>query len=76
MILASAIIKKMELIKEQRVAIKFCFRPGFLATETLDKLNEAYGEQTLKLTNIFEWFGRFCDGREFIEEDECPRRPV
>ncbi len=48
LILVSVRIKKIELIIQQRIALKFCFRAGFSATETLGILKKACGEQTLK----------------------------
>ena len=54
---------------EQRLAIKFCFKAGKSATETLQMVNVAYGDQALPRSNVFRWFGRFRDGREDIEDD-------
>jgi len=34
---------------EQRVAIKFCFKAGLSATETLVLVQKAYGNEDLKL---------------------------
>jgi hypothetical protein len=34
----------MDLSMEQRLAIKFCFKAGKSATETLQMVNAAYGE--------------------------------
>jgi len=32
-------------------------------------INAAYGNQALSRSNVFRWYGRFCDGREDIEYD-------
>ena len=42
--------------------IKFCFKAGKSATETLQMVIAAFGEQALSCSNVFRWYGRFCDG--------------
>ena len=59
----------MHLSMEQRLAIKFCFKAGKSATETLQMVNAAYRDQALSRSNVFRWYGRFRDGREDIEDD-------
>jgi len=61
---------------EQRLAIKFCFKAGKSATETLEMVNAAYGDQTLSHSNVFRWYGRFRDGREDIEDYPRSGRPT
>ena len=55
---------------EQRVAIKFCFKAGLSATETLVLVQKAYGNEALNRSNIFRWYSRFQDGKELVEDDE------
>ena len=55
---------------EQRVAIKFCFKAGLSATETLVLVQKAYGNEALNQSNIFRWYSRFREGRELVEDDE------
>jgi len=43
---------------EQQLAIKFCFRAEKSATETLQMVNAAYGDQALSRSNVFRWYGR------------------
>jgi hypothetical protein len=38
---------------EQRVAIKFCFKAGLSAIETLVLRPKAYGNEVLNLSNVF-----------------------
>ena len=38
---------------EQRVAIKFCFKAGLSATETLILVQKAYGNECLNRSNVF-----------------------
>jgi hypothetical protein len=59
---------------EQRDAIKFCFKPGLSATETLVVVLKAYGDEALDRSNVFRWYSRF-GGRELVEDDERGVRP-
>jgi len=59
----------MDLSMEQRLAIKFCFKAGKSATETLQMVNAAYGDQALSRSNVFRWYGRFRDGQEDNEDN-------
>ena len=38
-------------------------------------LTKAYGESSMSKTRVYEWYKRFQDGREDVEDDECPGRP-
>ena len=38
-------------------------------------LKKAYGESAMSKTRVYEWYKRFQDGREDIEDDERPGRP-
>ena len=66
----------MDLSMEQRLAIKFCFKVGESAKETLQMVNAACGDQALSRSNVFRWYGRFRDGREDIEDDPRSVRPT
>ena len=59
----------MDLSTEQRLVTKFCFKARKSATESLQMVNSAYGDQTLSRSNVFRWYGRFRDRREDIEDD-------
>jgi hypothetical protein len=58
---------------EQRVAIKFCFKAGLSATETLVLVQKTYGNEALNQSNVFGWFSRFWDGRELVEDERGGR---
>jgi hypothetical protein len=60
---------------EQRAAIKFFFKAGQSATETLVLAQKAYGNEALTQSNVFSWYSRFRDGRELVEGDERGSRP-
>ena len=66
----------MDLSMEQRLAMKFCFTAGKSATETLQMVNAAYGDQALSRSNVFRWYGQFSDGRENTEDDRRSGRPT
>lgn len=61
---------------EQRINIKFLVKLKKTATETLNLLREAYGEDALSKSRVFAWHKRFSDGREDVEDDERSGRPV
>ena len=61
---------------EQRLAIKFCFKAGKSATEILQMVIVAYGDQELSRSNVLRWYGRFRDGREDTEDDPRSGRPT
>ena len=48
----------------------FYLKAGKSATETLQMVNAAYGDQALSRSNVFRRYGRFRDGREDIEDDD------
>jgi hypothetical protein len=55
---------------EERVVIKFCFKAGLSAIETLVLVQKAYRNEALKRSNVFRWYSRFRDRRELVEDDE------
>ncbi|GBL84411.1 Putative uncharacterized protein FLJ37770 [Araneus ventricosus] len=54
---------------EQRVNIKFCFKLGKTATETHEMLVKAYRVEAVSKKCVFEWFKRFRDGKEDVEDE-------
>ncbi|XP_025417115.1 protein GVQW3-like [Sipha flava] len=60
---------------EQRCAIRFCLKLGHSATETFQKLKQAYGESFLSRAQVFRWFKVFSEGRELIEDEPRSGRP-
>jgi len=61
---------------EQGICIKFCFKIGKTATETYQLLQQAYGEDEMGRTQVFEWFRRFKEGRTSVESDPRSGRPL
>ena len=35
-------------------------------------LKKTYGESAMSKTKVYKWYKRFQDGREDVEDDECP----
>jgi len=59
----------MDVRLEQRVNIKFCVKLGKTATETLQILRHAYGDEALSRARVFGWHRRFILGRVSVEDD-------
>ncbi len=59
----------METHREQWMTTKFCFKNELAATETFKILQNECGNECLSRTNVFEWYGKFCNGRESVDDD-------
>ena len=57
---------------EQRISIKFCFKIRKTATETYQLLQQAYGDDAMACTQVFDWFLRFKEGRTSVESNPRP----
>jgi histone-lysine N-methyltransferase SETMAR len=60
---------------EQRANIKFMCRLGISASETLSALQQVYGDTALKKSAVYDWFSRFKNGQEKLEDDQRSGRP-
>ena len=60
----------MDQRKEQRVCIKFCANLGKSATETLEMIQQDFGDHSLSRTHVLEWHARFKTGRTSVDDDE------
>ena len=65
----------MDVRIEQRVNIKFCVKLNKTATETLQLLRDAYGDEALSRARVFGWHRRFVLGRVSVEDDTGSGRP-
>jgi hypothetical protein len=52
----------MAHLREQRVCIKFCFKVEKPAAETLQMLEQAFGDNSLGQTQTYDWYKRFNNG--------------
>jgi len=66
---------EMADVREQRICIKFCFKLNKTAAETHRMPKEAFDEQALSQARTFEWFKRFKDGRECVEDRKHSGQP-
>ena len=66
----------MDQRKEQQVCIKFCANLGKSATETLEMIQQGFGDQSLSSTQVLEWHARFKTGRTSVDDDEHTGRPT
>ena len=60
---------------EQSICIKFCFKIGKPATETYHLLQQAFGEDAMGRTQMFDLFRRFKEGRTSVESNLRSGRP-
>jgi hypothetical protein len=71
------LIRKMTDTKiEQRTNVRYVAKLKKTATKTYQLLREVYGEDTLSRARVFEWHRKFLGGREDVEDDERPGRPI
>jgi hypothetical protein len=61
---------------EQRSVTKSYCKLGKSATEAFEGLKMVYVDECLSRASVFEWFAKFHAGRESIEDDPRPGRPV
>jgi len=66
----------MDQRKEQRVCIKLCASLGKSGTETLEMIQQGFGDQSLSPTQVFEWHTPFKTGRTSVDDDEHKGRPT
>ncbi|GFY80170.1 hypothetical protein TNIN_318891 [Trichonephila inaurata madagascariensis] len=52
----------VERFLEQRYAINFCVKLAKTGKETPDMINEAYGDITMGISDVFEWHKLFREG--------------
>ncbi|EGI63424.1 FLJ37770-like protein [Acromyrmex echinatior] len=60
---------------EQRANIKFCFKLGKTFTETHNLMKQVYGDNCVARASVYEWYTRFKNGREDINDDAHTGRP-
>ena len=61
--------------KQQRVCVKFCFLLGKSAAETVLMLQEAFKEEALSMSQVYEWCSRFRRGEMSCEDQPRSGRP-
>ena len=61
---------------EQRYCIKFCQKLGETQAETIRKIQQAFLDESMSITQIKEWYNRFKEGRTSAESDFRSGRPL
>jgi hypothetical protein len=56
---------------EQLYYIKFCQRLGDTQAETFRKIQQAFSNGTMGVTQIKEWFSRLKDGYMTVNKPKC-----
>ncbi|EFN87396.1 Putative uncharacterized protein FLJ37770, partial [Harpegnathos saltator] len=59
---------------EQRICLKFCVANEISFTNAFRMLQKVYGDDCLSKTSTFEWFKKFQEGRESVEDDPRSER--
>ena len=57
---------------DQSICIKFCVKHEIKCNKVCEILTKAYGESAMSKTRVYEWYKRFQDGREDVEDDDAP----
>jgi hypothetical protein len=60
---------------EQRTNIKLSLKLGTTARGAYEMMKCVYGSDCLSHSNIFRWYGVFCDGREDVEDAPHASKP-
>jgi len=60
---------------DQHYAVKFCVKLKKTFTQTQDMLKEAFGDDVMSRTQIYEWYKAFREGRENAEDEPRSGRP-
>jgi len=59
---------------EQRYCIKFCQKLGDTQVETIQKIQQAFGDDAMSITRIKEWYNRFKDGSTYVSGQQTTSR--
>jgi len=60
---------------EQHVNTKFTCRLGKSASQMPSALQKVYGDTVLGKSAVYDWFSRFKNGQERLDDDQCSGRP-
>ncbi|PNF29631.1 hypothetical protein B7P43_G16519, partial [Cryptotermes secundus] len=66
---------KMTECVEQRYCIKFCQKLGDTQVDTIHKIQQAFGDDAMGVTQIKEWFNRFKHGHMSADSEQRSGRP-
>ncbi|XP_064101113.1 protein GVQW3-like [Macrobrachium nipponense] len=60
---------------EQCYCIKFCYKLGDTQVQTIQKIQQAFGDEAMGITQIKEWYNRFKQGQISVESKPRSGRP-
>lgn len=66
----------MSELREQRYAIKFCFKLGKSAKDTFSDLRRAFGDAVMSERTCYRWYKDFQNGRDSCELEGGPGASV
>jgi hypothetical protein len=66
------ICHKMTESCEQRYCITFCQNFGDTHVETIKKIQQAFGDEIMSISQIKKWYNRFKDGRTLVDSNHVP----
>ena len=61
---------------KRRANIKFCVKLEKKFAETYELMKKVYGDDCMRLTQVYKWFTRFKHGRDDLNDDPRPGRPA
>jgi hypothetical protein len=61
---------------EQRENDKFCSKLDKMPIANYELLKTICDNEALSSSSVFEWFKRFKDGREYLQDDPRSERPT
>ncbi|XP_068225748.1 protein GVQW3-like [Palaemon carinicauda] len=60
---------------EQRYCIKFCYKLGDTQMQTIKKIQQAFSDEAMGITQIREWYNRFKQGQTSVKNKPRSDRP-
>jgi transposase len=63
------------LAMDQRGDMKYCFKLGKQPIEIYEMLQTVCGGEASRRNSVVEWFKRYKDGREDLQDDPSSGRP-
>ncbi|XP_027237035.2 protein GVQW3 [Penaeus vannamei] len=60
---------------EQRCCIKFNHKFGDTQVQTIQKIQQAFGDEAMGITQIKEWYNRFKQGQTSVKSKPLSSRP-
>lgn len=66
----------MSVTLKQRIVEKFPMKLGKTYAETYNFLKEVHNNEYLSQASVFEWFKRFEDGHDDVDDNSCLGRPL